>query len=338
MSRRIPVLSYVLIGLVLAASSSMAARKSGSTTAAFLKISTGARQAALGSATTVLSDDINQAFVNPAGITLNSGQLQATYTRNNWIADISYDAGAVGIGLDLPLLGESTIGLSLASLGKDDIPADRDFAPALLPYEELSSSTYNYGESVIGLTIAKPFSDKLDMGITVKMISSDIDDKSASAIAVDAGAIYDVGYNGFTIGARINNLGSDMKYVFIEEPLPLSFTIGAGIDVVNTGSTQIRMMVDAAKPQDQDQLINWGTEYTYAEMVQFRGGYKLNYSGIRDDNDLEISDEGISFGAGLDLPLADVGLSGIGLRVDYNYSDFNNFDAVHRFTFNFQWQ
>ena len=70
-------------------------RQTGLTGAAFLKVGVGARAVALGSATTSLTDDVNQIFWNPAGMALSNEQWQATFTYNRWIADLSHSAGAI---------------------------------------------------------------------------------------------------------------------------------------------------------------------------------------------------------------------------------------------------
>ena len=315
-------------------------KKSGLTGAAFLKVGVGARAVAMGSAVTSISGDINQLFWNPAGIALADEQWQATFTHNRWIADLSHNAAAVGH--DFGNIG--TLAIGFVALGVSDIEADRDVVPSFLggtftPFDTETGATYDYLDLALQVTWARNFTDKLSLGTSVKFISQNIDSESASAYAVDFGAIYKIGFRHATVGARINNLGKDIKFFDIGSPLPLTFSIGGSISLYGTENNNVVVMVDATKPQDADQLIFTGGEYTFANLVSIRGGWKFNYSGIddtkRNEFDGEIIDvprteEGLSLGGGLKIP---VGKNKA--LFDYAYTEFGILDNVHRFSFSF---
>lgn len=323
-------------------SSDAQVRKAGLTGASFLKIGVGARAVALGSAYTTVRGDANQMFWNPAGIALSGGQTQATFSYNQWIADLSHYAA--GISRDMGNWG--TWGIGVVAMGVSDIEANRDVIPGFLAgtytgfVDPMSDPTYDYNDTAVSISWAYQFTDRLSMGVTGKYINQSIDGESARAYAVDAGAIYDIGYKGARIGARINNLGSDMKYYVIGAPLPLIFSVGSSINLIEQEDSGMRLtaMVDATKPQDGEQLLYLAGEFQVAKYLMLRGGYKLNYSGVTDQKTDEITgqplstnrtEEGYTFGAGVAYPMG-----GMDMGVDYAYTEFGILDNVHRVTVN----
>jgi hypothetical protein len=317
-------------------------RKAGLTGASFLKIGVGARAVALGSAYTTVRSDVNQLFWNPAGITLKEGRTQATFTYNQWIADLSHYAA--GVSHDFGTWG--TWGIGAVAMGVSDIPATRDVVPSFLSgtytgfVDPRTDATYDYQDMAVSLTWAYQFTDRLSMGITGKYISQKIDSESANAYAIDAGAIFDIGFKGARIGARINNLGSDMTYYAIGAPLPLIFSVGTSINLFEQEEQGMRFttMLDATKPQDGEQLLFAAGEFQIMKYFMLRGGYKFNYSGIADKKTDEITkqqvsadrtEEGYTLGGGIDYPFGNYRMG-----VDYAYTQFGILDNVHRVTLN----
>ena len=322
---------FVLILVLLGASSSFATvRKAGINSAAFLKIGVGARMVALGSAVTTIENDVNMIFWNPAGVEVEEGKLQATFGHNNWIYKLNHEAGAVAYHLP----GIGTIGIGGIYLGLSDIPADRDIAPAGFEQYQMDTKTgdtYNYGDMAILVSYTRRFTDRFVMGSSLKFIHSSIDDETASAYAVDFGVIYRTGFRDLRIGARINNLGSDVKFFDIANPIPLSFSIGTSMSVVREGSNALTVFADAVKPQDARQLVFSGMEYNLRDILFLRGGYKFSYSGAEDRRGYKLADEGYSFGAGVNIPTP-----WAKVRCDYAFTTFELFDNVQRFTLTFE--
>lgn len=317
-------------------------RKAGLTGASFLKIGVGARAVALGSAYTTIRGDVNQMFWNPAGIALSGGQTQATFSYNQWIAGLSHYAA--GVSRDMGTWG--TWGIGFVAMGVSDIEANRDVVPGFLAgtytgfVDPNSDPTYDYNDTAISISWAYQFTDRLSMGLTGKYISQSIDGENARAYAIDAGAIYEIGYKGARIGARMNNLGSDIEYYVIGAPLPLIFSVGSSIDLLESGDHGMRLtaMVDATKPQDGEQLLYVAGEFQFAKYLMVRGGYKLNYSGVTDQKTDEITrrpisanrtEEGYTLGAGVAYPMGNTHIG-----VDYAYTEFGILDSVHRVTVN----
>ena len=330
-----------VVGLVGAPCSDAQIRKSGITGAAFLKIGVGARAVALGSAVTTVPNDASQMFWNPAGTSLDRGATQVAYSYNAWIADLGHHALAVA--RDYGEIG--TLGVGLISLGLSAIDnsagQDRDTVPQFLEdsytgFRDSENGSYDYSDLALQLTWARHVTDRLSLGASGKFISESIDQVSASSVALDFGALYHVGYRGARLGARINNLGPDLKFFHIGAPLPLVFSVGGAIELWTDPDRQVVMSLlsDATKPQDGEQLVFSALELEAMQYLSLRGGYKFNYSGSKDDKVDELTgttfsaprtEEGMTLGAGVHIPW-----SSYDTIVDYAYTDFGILDSVHR--------
>ncbi len=320
-----------LVAVLLATQVSVSQdRKAGLTGAAFLKVGVGARAVALGSAVTAMYGDVNQMFYNPAGIALTDQTLQATFNYNKWIADLGTSSAAVSYNIE----GVGTIGVGVITLGLSDIKADRDFDPDgnNAQFDKNSAGTYNYRDIAYQATFSKYVIDQLSLGITIKGITQSIDGVSASAFALDFGSVYHIGVLDWTIAARFNNLGSDLKYFDIASALPLQFTIGTAMSPIKTENSAVMLAVDAAKPQDGPLYLFSGIEYSTMDLLAFRFGYKFNYSGTKSQPTIgaptvDNTIEGFSAGLGVHTTY-----EGYTIAVDYSYTKMMLLDNAHRFT------
>jgi len=317
-------------------------RKAGINSAAFLKVGVGARQVGLGSAVTSLTGDINNMFWNPAGVAMRDQSLQASFTHNNWIAGLEQEVAAVTYNMQ----DVGTIGVGVMMFGVSGIPADRDYGytdPQLHAQEidAVGTSTYDYQDLLLQATISRYITDNLTLGVTAKYIHEKIDDQNASAIAFDFGSVYNVGLLGWSIGARINNLGSDIKFYDYASPIPLTFSIGTSMVPIDVGKSQVLLAVDLVKPQDGQQYYYSGAEFNYDKTLFIRLGWKFNYSylgligdgidgGTSQRSPVQTSLEKGSIGAGVRVPFEDYNIS-----FDYAYTVFQAVGAVHRFTVQF---
>ncbi|MBN1348121.1 PorV/PorQ family protein [candidate division KSB1 bacterium] len=323
-------------------------RKTGSSGAAILKVAIGARATAMANAMTSEVGDVNLMFWNPAGISIESGKTQVTFSYNNWIADISHNA--FGVSHSLGNWGTIAVGGMMA--GIDGIEAFRDTQAGLDKVTYNTDPTFDFNASFFQLTYAKQFTDKLSLGVSAKWYSETIDGDGISAIAADFGAVYKIGYRDLAIGARIQNIGSDPEYFYVPFSLPMSFSFGASMSVVKSDFFALKAAVDATKPLDAEQLIFTGLEAALYNNVFLRTGYKFNYMGVTDEYDSRQSyqvseqvyrkhwwdretysrtDEGMSVGAGVSIPYSDYCLV-----VDYAWTNFELMDNVNRFSLTFK--
>lgn len=142
----------------------------------------------------------------------------------------------------------------------------------------------------------------------------------AGGFAFDFGTIYYPGFRSFRFGMSVRNFSPQLKYQEETFELPLTFRIGAAMDVLDLvggiPNNSLLISVDALHPRSYTERIHVGGEYWFRDLLALRGGYKFNYD-----------EEGLSLGFGLKYPIA-----GINLRVDYAYTDFGVFTNVNRIT------
>jgi hypothetical protein len=322
-------LSVLIAGALLAMTGvgHAAVRKAGINGMPFLKIGVGARQVALGSAATTLYGNANAMFWNPAGIDVDAGVTQVALNHNKWIISLDHEAAAITHGFG----NLGTFGLGFIYMGMNDIPADRDIAPPGFEYAQIDqarTATYGYYDAAMILSYAKRLTDRFRMGANAKLLREHIDDQSVTVFAFDFGAIYETGFRDLTLGARLSNLGQDVEYFAIAVPIPLTFSIGASMSLAREENSAFKVLLDATKPQDSAQLYFAGAEWTFQNWLALRGGYKFNYSGVKDVNGIMTTDEGASFGVGLRLPVG----GSVNMMLDYAFTDFGIFDNTHRFS------
>ena len=130
------------------------------------------------------------------------------------------------------------------------------------------------------------------------------------------------------------------------------FSFGASYSFINSDIFGIKGYVDATKPLDADQMILGGVEAHLFKNLFVRTGYKFNFQGIQDEyldrnvyytdeavnrpswmskQSYNRTDEGLSLGAGLDIPY-----SGYRLTIDYTWTKFDILDDVNRFSLTFK--
>ena len=136
------------------------------------------------------------------------------------IADLSHQAvGARDMG------EMQTLGIGVVTLGLSDIAVDRDAVPQFVldagtfdPNDTETSDSYSIA-TWLWRHWSRHITDRLDMGMTGKIVRQAIDGVSATAYAADFARF--TARSGMRIGARINNLGSDLTFYDIGAPLPL---------------------------------------------------------------------------------------------------------------------
>ena len=110
------------------------------------------------------------------------------------------------------------------------------------------------------------------------------------------------------------------EFLMEEHPLPLIFRMGLAWDAVSTADHSILVMTDAARPNDNNGYVNVGAEYSFRQLIAFRVGYRNLFE--------ENGEEGITFGAGLDLRID----RSLKIGFDYAYADFGRLEETHWLT------
>lgn len=303
----------------------------------FLKLGSSAGTLAMGSASTAVVNDATALFWNPSGITTIEN-TSATLTHMSLFAGISYETGAVA--KQFGNLG--TFGLSFGYLtsGEMDITT--------YEMQEGTGETFAYSDMMVGLSWAKPLTDRFVFGGTVKLIREDYgiqddiqgDNIIAQSFAFDLGTQYRTQFNSLRMGISLQNFGPESRPVgkyadiigfdsktqqylrdeeeqFSAYPLPMTFRAGVAYDVMNSVTQKLTLATDVIAPSDNVQRLNLGAEYSLFNTLFIRGGYIYNADAA-------------NLSAGLGFQLA-------GIRIDYAYMDYGILNSIQAFSavFNF---
>ena len=309
--------------------------KVGTVAASFLEIEVGSRAVGMGGAYVAVVDDATAVYWNPAGLArIHKSEVVLIHT--NWLVGTSFDFVAIAF----PVGNFGTIGASLTSLSTDEM----EVRTVLLPNG--TGERFSTTDLSAGLSYAMDLTEKFSIGVNAKYISQKIWHMGAQGFALDIGTLFKTNLNGMTIGMSISNFGTSMRLqgndIFVnydEAPnlggsndripafkqtekysLPLILRVGLAMDIVNRESNVVTVALNAAHPNDNTEYINMGVEYTIADVVALRMGYKNTF--------LKDSEEGLTAGVGTKLVLA----GGIAFTVDYAYQDFGRLNNAQLFS------
>ncbi|MDD5756908.1 MAG: PorV/PorQ family protein, partial [bacterium] len=236
---------FMLLVMSLISVSAFASSKVGTTGAQFLKVGVGARATAMGGVYTGVADDVSALYWNPGGL----GGIKSTeviYTYNKWFQDITHHFVGGAVPTEFGVFG-----LGVTMLGMDDLEKRSGDTPD-------PEGTFKAQDMAIAFAYGTSVTENLMVGGSLKMLSSKIDDESASGMAVDLGALMKTGVQGLNVGFAVTNLGGEYKFIDEGDPLPMTIKLGAGYKVLNDALT---LAADVIYPNDNDIMFGGGVEY-----------------------------------------------------------------------------
>ncbi|MCB4791536.1 MAG: PorV/PorQ family protein [Elusimicrobia bacterium] len=260
------VLAVMVSLVILAGQSSVfaAGSNAGKSTAQFLQLGVGARAEGMGEAYTASAVGADAVYWNPAGIA-GIEKNEASFTQAMWIQDISYQAA---VGAFPTKHGAFAIGLKYLSYGSIKKTDDTG----------LETGDFSPNDLMAGVSYGREFG-KLKAGITVKYISSKITN-TATAVAGDIGFKYPFMDDKLIIGLAGMNMGTKMKFVNEEDPLPSTGKFG--VSYMPGGLWLIAL--DANMPNDDDAYANAGIEKKFQlgdiSRLALRAGYNTRTKDI----------------------------------------------------------
>lgn len=290
------------------------AQSAGNTGFDFLRNQYSGRGAAMGGNLYAVKNDLHAVFYNPAAL---SGSSDRQWSVNYVDHLLDFQAGYLGYAQPFRNIGTVNVGLiyfNYGSFNETDqfgVKTGRDFGAS---------------EFALSAGISNPLGNGFDYGLAAKFIYSSLDNYNASAIALDAGLLYNVplGQN-LTIGVSLLNLGTTLdNYTSVKEKLPVMLNLGfskrlAHLPLLLTGS-----LVDFAASEnsfsDRLKKFSIGGEFDVSRIIKFRLGYQ---------NDVNNSVK----------PLSRTVLSGFSLglgifwrkfRLDYAYTNYGDLGSQNR--------
>lgn len=294
---------WLSAALMLAASAAQAAGV-GTTGAQFLKVGVGARELAMGSAASALTEGANSVNWNPGRL---AGLKQKNVTASYNALFVDQSQGFIGYATPLK---ENTgvIGVGVNYLTVSNIEKRAGDT-------EDADSKFSNNNTAVNLSYARAgVRPGLDLGASLKYIQQKLDTQNDKAIAVDLGASYKVNSD-WTAAFTVKNLGSSIG----PDKLPLTLKGGAATRFFNGKLTAAADLDWLA--YDERFYADFGAEYTLNTYLAFRAGYQ---AGRSQDKLGGLT----GFAAGLGLKLDRFNL-------DYAYVPFGDLGDTHRMTVGF---
>jgi hypothetical protein len=333
-----------LLLIVMTCSVFASGPKVGINAAPELMIPIGSRSVALGGSILASVQGTEAIYWNPAGLAMLKGG-EATFNYLSYFADMNISNITAGVQAG-PL---GSIGISVQSLSIGEIPVTTIQAP------EGTGEILRPGYLTFGISYARRFTDRINFGTNMKVITERIGNMSASGIAFDLGLQYVTPWN-FSFGVVMRNIGSELKFdgtgiefdtaVPWSDPnstsrrtkldmasaeLPTSMCMGVAYSYQLSESQKFNISGAYSNNSYGLDNVNAGLEYGLKNMVFLRAGYALplypeDYPA-GDDGDQQF---GLAAGVGLRIPLG-----GTTFLFDYAYRNMDLFDANQYFSIGF---
>jgi len=332
MNNKLKIILSVIM-LLFAAQINFAQVKLAQSGMKFLSVGADARAVGLGEAVTSIEGNAASIFYNPSSMARQTELFDITFNNTQWFADIKYLNAAMTYAPENGLYG--VFGLSVASVDYGE------FKRTIIGSDGGAQDigTYSPTAMAIGVSYARALSDKFSVGGNVRyvyqdygdghVVGGDYDNLETTKIDIDVfsfdfGVLYKTGYKSLNFGMSIRNFSQEITFVEESFQLPLTFKIGLSMNLldiidVNPVDHSFLFAVDAEHPRDNEEMLHLGGEYTFKQILSLRVGYVTP----------ETSLAGMNYGVGLKY-----NVSGIYLGFDYAYTEFGDFDPIHRISVN----
>lgn len=309
---------------------------SGTSAANFLKIGVGSRPMAMGDAAIATINSPEALYWNVAGLTRINDDFSLSISTMDWLVETrnSYVAAAYKIE------GVGSVGMDLQYVDYGKIEETTVFD------QNGTGRFLSASDMAIGLGYARELTDRFSFGLKVKFINQNIADASASAFAIDLGAVFLTSFfdNTFRFAAALSNFGTKMQfkgedlsvtYVVpgnpgnkqvpaelstIEWDIPLLLRFGVSDVILENDQTSLVVAYDLFDSRDYRIRHNVGAEIGLYKIFYFRGGYKFNYDEV-------------NYTAGFGLDFQNV--VDYKLKVDYLFLDYGDFGTLNQFSLQF---
>lgn len=299
----------------------------------FLSVASDARATAMGEAMTTIQGQSGSLFFNPAAMARSKSPVSAKFSQNQWIADINYMTASVSFAPRSGYYGVMGLSFQSVDYGKvqGTMVAENDAGYVDTEIIEPTAMALGFG-------YARALSDKFSVGGHIKSTyqylghsvvpesdtSNTVIKNWATALAYDFGTIYETGWKDFAFGMTVRNFSQEIKYQNEGFQLPLTFTLGASIDISQfarlgflkalSPDSKFIVSVDALHPRSYSERVNVGIEYNPVKYLYLRSGYYGNYD-----------ERGLTFGAGIHT-----GSIARSIAVDFGYTPFGIFNSVQQ--------
>ena len=264
-ARKTKVFSLLLAVIFACANHGVKAAGPGTSAATFLTLGFGARPLALGESFVALADDVSALHYNPAGLAFPSqgAPYEMLFSHALHIQDIKMTQAGF---LRRPL------GVSITHLTLDGIERRTS---------ETAQPEGHFGASDLALAVSYGRRwEGTGLGVTTKLVRQQIGEYSATAYAVDLGALRRLERWPVSLGAGLANLGTPVRFIERSAPLPLSWRVGAAYGMTRSFPHILSAQVDF--PRDNSPVFRLGMEYVGFGPFALRAGYRTSSNTQKD--------------------------------------------------------
>ncbi len=282
----------------------------------FLTLGSGARLLGMGSASVATVHDATSSYYNPASLT------QLTVKEANLMHSEQFGGleNYNSVSIAAPLSETHFVGITLLHLGVGDIKYTRVWDPSSAPGDSNRveiASRENASDYALYISGAKRFTDKLDVGSSVKIIRRSVGSDTAFGFGIDVGMRYELTQN-WIFGANLRDITGTTIAWDGHANDRIALTMDAGVaykdELPFLGGTYVMtgsMLFFGDSPDIKGiQTMNLGLEYFVNDYLAFRAGASQGDG---------------TFGLGLmRLPLISSS------ALDYAFLSHEEFDSTHR--------
>jgi len=280
---------------------------------------------ALGEAYYAVGTGADAIFYNPAGMAEMTTTSDVSLDYTQWIADINYYGGAFSWNLgNYGVVGVSALTVDYGTIYATSLDIHKGYVD--------NGVMQNIGAYSFGLSYAKAISTQFMVGVNMRYVGQNLGENTfadgtsvkndATKLVFDLGVKYYTAFKDFRFGMTIRNFSSDIKREQISEQLPLTFTVGGALDLMDffdenhDKGTSLTFSTDYLHPNNYSERVNMGLEYRLLNLLALRGGYQTN-------RDIQSWSAGVGFNANV---------GGTVWEVNYSYSKMDVFSNVNRFS------
>ncbi len=326
------VTAAVLASVLLAGGGACAQTKTGTTIGQFLAIEPSARHAGMGNAGVGAIGGIESVWFNP-GIVGTLDGAAVTFTHIDWFADVNFDYAAAALAIG----GFGNLCLAVTALNSGDIDVRTVDEPLG------TGERYDVANTALSLGYGRLITSRFAAGLQLNYVHERIWHSSYGTMTASAGTVYRLNESGMRLGFSLSNLGTRAGFsgrdlaiqydadsdeygdnsalpaeqLTDEFPVPLVFRLGLSVPYRFSDDSELLLLADALHPNDNDEALNLGAEWTVQRIFALRAGYQ---SLFQPDSEL-----GLTLGFGLRL-------NRDRLRFSYGWADHDLLGATHRMT------
>lgn len=208
--------------ILVIVSSTLAFSQAGYGVYQFLDLPVSSRLASLGSTNISLRDnDVNFAFGNPSLLTSETHNVVGL-SMANYLADIKF--GSAVYGRTIGNKNYLAVGIQYVDFGSFRETTELN---------EFTGQTFTAKDMALNIMYARPITDKISVGATLKPVYSVYERYTSYGLAMDAGFSYNNPDKLFSAGLVFRNIGTQFKGYYSDEtgqhfePIPFNIQLGA---------------------------------------------------------------------------------------------------------------